>query len=396
MTRSIATCLGALSAALVLAGCMSRPETGGSNSPNSGQTGGTSGAAAGATGGASGAMANAGTTGGAGTMGGAAGAVGAMGGAGGMSGAAGGMGGSAGTMAGGGGMGGGGTSGGGAGGMGGAGGAGGMVVVDPNADANGVSPAKAGDETSIQFDYLNLGDMRMIVNTWGSADLSCPTVVRVFVDPTEKLGWDFDRGACGGMKQHPDYPEIEFGVQPFASASSFSTTELLPAQIKDIMSASVALDNLMVTIENATTWNVNFEFWLTERNPLVDREDPGIYAEVIAFWGWQDDWACDKDGEVTSSGKAWRLCHQDDAWAGGMWRYYQFRDTTGPQNTVNGTVDVKAFLDWLVNTRGFSPELWVTRIEVGTEIDDNTKGGVIMDNITFEVNGTSKSPELGM
>ena len=79
-----------------------------------------------------------------------------------------------------------------------------------------------------------------------------------------------------------------------------------------------------------------------------------------------------------------------------MWRYYQFRATDGPQNTVDGKADVKAFLDWLVDTRGFSPELWVTRIEVGTEIDDNTKGTVRFDDITFEVNGTSKSPEFGM
>jgi hypothetical protein len=393
MTRSIATSLGALSAVLVLAGCMSRPETGSNDSPNNAPTGGVGGGAGGTSGGASG------TTGGsAGTMGGAGGAAGTMAGAGGMSGA-GGVGGAAGMTGGAGGIGGaGGTGGAGAGGMGGAGGGGtgGMMMVDPNADANGVSPAKPGDETSIQFDYLNLGDMRMIVNTWGSADLMCPTMVRVFVNPDETFGWDFDRGACGGMKQHPDYPEIEFGVQPFASATAFSSTELLPMQIKDIMSASVALDNLVVTIENATTWNVNFEFWLTERNPLVDRVDPGIYAEVIAFFGWQDDWACDQEGEVMSGDKTWRLCHQDDAWAGGMWRYYQFRDTAGPLNTVNTTADVKAFLDWLVNTRGFSPDLWLTRIEVGTEIDDNTKGGVLMDNVTFEVNGTSKSPEFGM
>jgi hypothetical protein len=269
-------------------------------------------------------------------------------------------------------------------------------VIDPNADANGVSPAKPGDETSAQFDYLNLGDMRMIVNTWGSADLSCQTMVRVFVNPNETFGWDFDRGACGGNKEHPDYPEIEFGVQPFPSATAFSTTTLLPAQIKDITSSSITLDNLVVTIERASTWNVNFEFWLTERNPLEDRTDPGVYAEVIAFFGWQDDWACDQSGNVTSNGKAWNLCHQSDTWAGGMWRYYQFRAADGSQNTVDGTVDVKAFLDWLVNTRGFSPDLWVTRLEVGTEIDDNTKGGVLMDDITFEVNGTSSSPELGM
>ena len=33
-------------------------------------------------------------------------------------------------------------------------------------------------------------------------------------------------------------------------------------------------------------------------------------------------------------------------------------------------------------------------IEVGSEIDDNTSGSVTVKNITFEVNGTSKTIEL--
>jgi hypothetical protein len=243
---------------------------------------------------------------------------------------------------------------------------------------------------------LNLGDMRLLVNKWGSDELGCATEVRVFVNADKTFGWDFNRGACGGNKEKPDYPEVEFGVEPFGSTGAFSSTTLLPAQIKDITSASVDVDTMTITLQAAESWNINFERWLTERNPLTDA-DPGVYAEIITFWGWQDGrWPCDKEGEVTAGDDTYRLCHQDDAWAGGKWRYFQFRVNDGPHQTFTGKLDIKALLDWLVNTRGYSTELWVTRFEVGSEIDDNTRGTVTFKNLTFEVNGTSKSPEFGM
>jgi len=53
---------------------------------------------------------------------------------------------------------------------------------------------------------------------------------------------------------------------------------------------------------------------------------------------------------------------------------------------------VKKLLDYLVNTRMYSKDYWVTRLEVGSEIDDMTKGTVTMKNVTFEVNGQKRSP----
>jgi hypothetical protein len=97
---------------------------------------------------------------------------------------------------------------------------------------------------------------------------------------------------------------------------------------------------------------------------------------------------------MVNAGKAYTLWVQRDNWASG-WRYFQFRDNSGPQMSFNGSVNVKSLLDYLVNTRGFSPDLWVTRLEVGSEIDDLTQGTVTMQNITFEVNGQSRSPVFG-
>jgi hypothetical protein len=38
--------------------------------------------------------------------------------------------------------------------------------------------------------------------------------------------------------------------------------------------------------------------------------------------------------------------------------------------------------------------MWLTRIEVGTEVDDNTSGTAKIKNLTFEVNGQNRSFEF--
>jgi hypothetical protein len=47
------------------------------------------------------------------------------------------------------------------------------------------------------------------------------------------------------------------------------------------------------------------------------------------------------------------------------------------------------------NYSGFSTSMWLTRIEVGTEVDDNTQGSATLKNLTFEINGVSKTPTFG-
>jgi hypothetical protein len=276
----------------------------------------------------------------------------------------------------------------------------GMSAANGGVDQGGAPVAKPGDSKTGSREYLNLGDFRLLVNKWGSDELGCNTSMKVFANADKSFGWSFDRGACGGNKQKPDYPEIEFGIHPFgagnslATTPSFPSTDVLPLQIKDIMSSSVSVDGLNASIQKATTWNVDFEFWLSQKNPVTEA-NPGVYAEVIAFWGWQDSWACDKSGSVTSGDKTYSLCHQDDNWGNGPWRYFQFRANGGPFQSYSGKIDVKAFLDWLVNTRGYSKELWVTRFEIGSELDDNTAGTVNLKNITFQVNAMSKSARFG-
>ena len=111
-------------------------------------------------------------------------------------------------------------------------------------------------------------------------------------------------------------------------------------------------------------------------------------------------WPCDKSGTVTAGSNSYRLCHQSDSWSGDRWRFFNFNLEGGPTNNFSGKADVKAMLDWVMknyasSSRGnFSSDMWLTRIEVGTEVDDNTQGTATFKNLTFEINGTSKAMEI--
>ncbi len=268
-------------------------------------------------------------------------------------------------------------------------------------DCTGVPLAKPGDMTSTSRAYLNLGDIRLINNRWGSDELGCSgTTQRVFVNTDRTVGWEFNRPICGGAKAKPDYPELEFGVAPFGAGNvlltspACSSTTALPRQIKDITSGTAKVDGMTITLSKPTVWNMSFELWLSQRNPATD-PNPGVFAEIIVFWGWETGrWACDQTGTVTAGNNTYQLCHQSDTWANGQWRFYQFNVQGGPLTSYSGTVDAKALIEWVVTRYNLSRDLWVTRFEVGSEIDDNTAGSVRVRNVTFEVNGTSKSIEL--
>jgi hypothetical protein len=97
---------------------------------------------------------------------------------------------------------------------------------------------------------------------------------------------------------------------------------------------------------------------------------------------------------MTAGSASYNLCHQSDTWSSG-WRFFNFNLSNGPQNNFSGKADIKAIIDWVRSKySGFTDDMWLTRIELGTEVDDNTQGTAKFNNLTFEINGTSKSIEL--
>jgi len=278
----------------------------------------------------------------------------------------------------------------------------------PQTDCLGKALAKAGDSSTTSKAYLNLGDMRLINNRWGADARSCSGAsYKIFVGTDGIMGYDFNRPTCGGAKGYPDYPEVEFGVAPFGANSAdltspaCSSTTLLPIQLKSLTSASLNIDNFNTTYQKPAYYDTNFEFWISKQNPLT-AADPGVYAEIIIFLSWNSTrmsspagWACDKSGTVTAGGNSFSLCHQSDSWSNNRWRFFNFNLNGGPKDSFSGNSDIKAILDYVRSKySGFTDDMWLTRIEVGTEVDDDTQGTAKINNLTFEINGTKKSVEL--
>jgi hypothetical protein len=277
----------------------------------------------------------------------------------------------------------------------------------------GQALAKPGDSTSVSRKYLNIGDIRIINNRWGADALGCSAATyTVQVNTDKTAGYTFNRPKCdnnpaSGQHAHPDYPEFEFGVAPFGANSpdltspACSSTTLLPVQLKSMTSANLTVDNFVSTYTQETYYDTNYEFWITKENPLTS-SNPGVYAEVIVFLGWDNirmqstgGWPCENKGTVTAGSATYTLCHQKDGWGSG-WRFFNFNLNGGPMKTWSGKADIKAMIDWIMkNFSGFTTDMWLTRIEVGTEVDDNVAGTAKISNLTFEINGTSKSFEFG-
>jgi hypothetical protein len=139
--------------------------------------------------------------------------------------------------------------------------------------------ASRGDSTDVPQDYLRLGEIRILNNNWGSEGLGCTapnSTMSVFVNDGGAFGWDFNRGDCASATDtsHPDFPQVEFGVHPFGIGSDletsppFSSTTVLPIKIGEIQTASITVDNFNIALNAQDSWNITWEFWLSERHPI--------------------------------------------------------------------------------------------------------------------------------
>ncbi|HYQ17084.1 MAG TPA: hypothetical protein VEQ58_15035, partial [Polyangiaceae bacterium] len=253
-------------------------------------------------------------------------------------------------------------------------------------------------------DYFVMGETRLINNNWGAKSLGCNAPYEIFVNADKSFGWKWDRNTtkCGGNKGKPDYPEVEFGIHPFGvskqlvTTPDYSSTTVLPIQIQDVTSASVTIDGLSMSSTD-TNWNMNFEMWVTDQNPVTGTHTTA-YGETMNWLGWSSD-QYNWDGVVGSldAGQKYDLYKSSDSWPDGQaqkWKYRQYR-LQNRSNQFSGTIDIKKILDKLTSGSDNWPKtLWISRFEVGTELDDGSAGTLTIRKITFEVNGQKRATEI--
>ena len=291
----------------------------------------------------------------------------------------------------------GGVASGGAAGAGGGTGGGGMVPGETKPTVTAPASSK------VPKDYFVLGEARLLNNNWGAQALGCNAPYEIFVNADKSFGWKWDRNAtkCGGDKSKPDYPEVEFGMHPFGvstqiiTSPDYSSTTILPIQIKDVTTATVRIEGLSIVTTADAAWNMNFEMWFCEQHPATGTHTTA-YGETMNWFGWSSD-QYNWNGVLGSleAGQSYDLMHSDDHWPAGQaqqWKYRQYRLKSSSKQ-FNGTVDVKKILTALTG-QGWPSSLWIARFEVGTELDDGSAGTVTMKKVTFEVNGQHRATEV--
>jgi hypothetical protein len=285
----------------------------------------------------------------------------------------------------------------GGGGAGGAAGSSGMVPGETKPTVTAPASSK------VPSDYFVLGEARLLNNNWGAQALGCKAPYEIYVNADKTFGWKWDRAGtkCGGDKSKPDYPEVEFGMHPFGvsqqliTSPDYSSTTILPIQVKDVTTASVKIEGLSITTTSDAAWNMNFEMWFCEQHPATGTHTTA-YGETMNWFGWSSD-QYNWNGVLGSleAGQSYDLLHSDDHWPAGQaqqWKYRQYRLKSSSKQ-FNGTVDVKKILQHLTG-EGWPSSLWIARFEVGTELDDGSAGTVAIQKITFEVNGQKRATEV--
>ncbi len=183
-----------------------------------------------------------------------------------------------------------------------------------------------------------------------------------------EIGWNWDWPGNGSVRA---YPEIIFGLKPW---STESTSTLLPAQIN---SNQITL-KYSGTASAIGQWNLAYDIWLT--NSITPT--PENITHEIMIWMHKTNSispAGTNRGTITIGGDNFDLwineSHNDS------WTYIAFvSDTT----RLSATLDLNAFMDYLISYEYVSPDLFISGIEFGTEIFEGI-GNITLSEYDVEI-----------
>jgi hypothetical protein len=161
------------------------------------------------------------------------------------------------------------------------------------------------------------------------------------------------------------YPEIIYGWKPWSGGQS--TDARLPMTISAIRRMSLRFD---LDLAASGAWDIAPEIWLVTPGAGGTKRNPGAITTEVMFW--MDKAEMQPAGTVIDSVSVagatydlWKLPHMGDRGDGTGWAYFAFESRT-PQQAA--TIDIKAFLAFLVDRSHVSASDQVASIEFGTEV----------------------------
>jgi hypothetical protein len=217
---------------------------------------------------------------------------------------------------------------------------------------------------------FTINDFILSNNVWGKGSETNyeQCIYYESINNQTEIGWNWNWPANGNVRA---YPEIIFGLKPW---STTSTSALLPAQIN---SNNITL-NYSGSALAIGQWNLAYDIWLT--NSLTPT--PENITHEIMIWMHKTDSitpAGTNRGTISISGNNYDLWVSENH--NNSWAYIAFVTET---TKLSATVDLNAFMDYLISNNYVSPELYISAIEFGTEIFEGI-GNVALTEYDVEV-----------
>jgi hypothetical protein len=222
-------------------------------------------------------------------------------------------------------------------------------------------------ENSDQYGELSFGDhYKVINNMWGQDGSGTQNI---WTSDDGKAGWKWNWNSTSSSIK--SYPAVVYGQRPWDSGS---TTSNLPIQLSSLNGLTVSYD---VEIENTARHNLAFDIWLSPQ--LSDLSNTRSYEIMI----WTDVKAGGSLGDfvpigypnpvatLTMDGIEYKLFSGDGH--DGNFRVLSFIKSELLDSEQDGTglaetIDVKAFIDYLIDNNYVADNEYLLDFEFGTEI----------------------------
>lgn len=230
----------------------------------------------------------------------------------------------------------------------------------PPTDPTPVPPVEALCE---DWDVLEAPEYTYLNNVWGKQDTTDydQCVMRRVVDGNDEYGWNWRWPAPSDRVRV--YPEVLFGWHPHRRAS---TTSQLPRRISSLSDLYVNYDAYLTA---TGVYNAAFEMWLTTEDP----PSPETITTEIMIWvdrTWDLETSSLIDSvDVGGVTFAVYLRPEHVSASGVRHVYVAFVSHT---DQFSGTLDLKRFLDYLVDREVISADDYVSVVEFGTEVKHGT------------------------
>jgi len=201
-------------------------------------------------------------------------------------------------------------------------------------------------------DSFSCGELMLSNNPWGKGEITnysqCVGMQETADGCSFSWTWYWPQEG-GGVKA---YPEIIYGWKPWISAS---TTAHLPVRVGDIgaLRVSYAME------EDATgLYNTSFDLWITSS---AEPTPETITKEIMVWVQESAGWEGGNPTLVMLNGERYEFYDYEMD----EWRYLAFHY---PYTQLEGTVDLKMFIDYLVEQEIIYPGEYLASIEFGNEV----------------------------